>query len=319
MKHLLKGLVWMGLFLVTAHLVFAQNAPPMTSPAKGQPDCRRSPAFTRNTNIDPLRSAFSTSNMQYVGLIYTEINLPNTPPQDPSQKLKVYQHPSWKMAGYFGPMIIDAAGNIFLAPLPFVNLYRNKPSQQNMLYRVDPITAALKSYFTFPTVHKPNEQNPYGILGMGYDCESKIIYASSVQGSDRTNERGRIYALKTGDKPVILDVIPDVDAFGIGIFTFEGKKRMIFGKARTPEIYMVALTPEGTFEGKPEFVLSLEGVGARGDDRARKIRVAENGDLTINGVEFYFNLIAPSERQETPYTFRYDPRQKAWVLIKIGH
>ncbi|MBL7979955.1 MAG: hypothetical protein JNN12_16575 [Bacteroidetes Order II. Incertae sedis bacterium] len=320
MKHLLNSLLGIVGMIATITPLLAQGTQPTASLAKGQPDCRRSPAFTRSTSIDPLRSAFSTSNMQYVGLIYTEVNLPNAPtPPNPKQKPNIYQHPSWKTAGYFGPMVIDPRGNIFLAPLPFVNLYRNKPSKQNMLYRVDPNSAELKPYFTLPTIYKPNEQNPYGVLGMGYDCEIGIIYASSVQGSDRTNERGRIYAIQTGEKPTILDVIPDVDAFGVGVFTFEGKKRMIYGEARTPEIYMVELASDGKFVGKPEFVLSLEGIGTRGDDRARKIRIAENGDITISGVEFYFNLIAPSERQETPYTFRYDPVQKTWVLTKIGH
>lgn len=297
-------------------LAWAQNpAPPNV--VSGLPDCRRAPAFTTALGFNPNQSAFSTTDAKYVGLIYTEVNLPSTnrTASTPPPKPKVYQHHSWKTGGYLGPMIIESSGIIYIAPLPLINTLKNDPKKQNMLYRVDPLSAEMKPYFTFPMVYPPNSQNPFGILGMGYDCQTQIMYLSSVQGSDRTHERGRVYAMRAGATPAVLDQIIDIDGFGMGIGIIEGKKKLFFGNARSSDIFSVDLAEDGKFEGQPQHALSLAGLGLRGDDRARKIRFAENGDLTVSGVEFYFNLIAPTERQETTYIFRYNPQQKKWIRI----
>lgn len=286
--------------------------PPLPA-AKGLPDCRSVPPFTRSLGFDPRHSAFSTSDRLHYGLVYTEVLPPNRSQAVPA-KPKIYQHPSWTTAGSLGPMVIDRGGNIYVAPLPMVNLFRNDPAKQNMLYHVNPETGEMKPYLTLPTVHPPHERNPFGILGLGYDCATGVIYASSVQGSDRQHEVGRIYAIKTGSTPGILDQIENIDGFGMGIGVIEGKKKLFFGRARTPEILAVEIGSDGRFVGKPEFALSLDGLGIRGDDHARKIRFAENGDLTVHGVEFYFNLTAPTEVQQTAYTFRYGAEQKKWEL-----
>lgn len=307
-------------FFVFSLLPFAIQAQPATVPVSiaGQPDCRRVPAFTTKTGIDTRRGAFSTSDMPKVGLVYKEIRLANDPPAEPSAKPKIYQHPSWMKYGHMGPMVIDQDGFIYLAPIPFVNTLKNPSKKQNVIYRIDPNTGLMTSYLTLPMTSEPGPQNPYGVLGMGYDCNTKMLYVSSVYGSDRKNVRGRIYAIKTGTAPQIVDEIKEIDAFGMGIFLLNGKRKLLYGEARSTELYMVELKEDGRFAGKPEWMLSLDGIGIRGDDRARKVRVAENGDLTVSGIEFYFNLIAPTERQETPYTFRYDAQQSKWVLIRIG-
>jgi hypothetical protein len=51
--------------------------------------------------------------------------------------------------------------------------------------------------------------------------------------------------------------------------------------------------------------------------QARKIRFSPDGTMTITGIEFYFNLTAPTEKQETVYQFRYVPAQQKWMLTGI--
>lgn len=39
--------------------------------------------------------------------------------------------------------------------------------------------------------------------------------------------------------------------------------------------------------------------------------------MTVHGVEFYFNLTAPTEKQETVYQFKYNGAQKKWQLTGV--
>lgn len=284
------------------------------SAIKGLADCRSIPPFTKRLGFNPNSSAFSTTDRLHMGLVYTEISQ-SKPTNPATTQNKLYQHPSWSTAGYLGPMVIDHGGIIYVAPLPTINLDRNDPSKQNMLYQVNPDTGEMSAYLSLPTDFPPNSQNPFGILGLGYDCQTKIIYASSVQGSNRQQELGRIYAISTGASPHIIDKIADLDGFGMGIGIINGKKKLVFGKARTSDLFALEIGADGRFIGKPEWVLSLYGLGVRGDDHARKIRFTETGDLVVHGVEFYFNLTAPTEVQQTSYTFRYDAQKTKWLLV----
>ena len=42
----------------------------------------------------------------------------------------------------------------------------------------------------------------------------------------------------------------------------------------------------------------------------------KNGNMIIFGIEFNYNLTAPTEKQETIYRFRYDVEEKKWVLVE---
>ena len=156
-------------------------------------------------------------------------------------------------------------------------------------------------------------QNPYGLLGLGYDCDNYMLYASSVAGSTLEKERGRLYCIDSRTLKVV-DFIDSLDAFGTGIGTINGEKRLYFGCARNCNIMSVNLLPDGHFGGKPRLEFSLEGLGPRGDDRARKIRFSLDGVLTINAIEFYFNLTAPTEKQESVYQLKWG--NEKWVLLQ---
>ncbi len=317
--------VLLALALLSPTLAKTQIPPPSPvpemapAPAKGLPDCRGIPPFTKGIGFDLRYSAFTTVDRLHTGLVYAELIPPNTHQLGPEPgKPKIYQPPSWTGGGSLGPFVIDKTGALYVVPLPMINVLRNDPAKQNMIYRVSPDTGEMTPYLILPTIHSPLPENPFGILGMGYDCETGVIYASSVQGSDRLHEVGRIYAIKTGPSPAVLDMIESIDGFGLGIGVVGGEKRLFFGKARTPDIFSVPIGADGRFAGKPEFALSLDGLGIRGDDHARKIRFAENGELTVHGVEFYFNLTAPTEVQQTVYVFTFDPLQKKWLPVSQG-
>jgi hypothetical protein len=50
--------------------------------------------------------------------------------------------------------------------------------------------------------------------------------------------------------------------------------------------------------------------------QARRIRFDKNGDMLINGIEFNYNLTAPTEKQEALYRFRYYDDIKKWGHVR---
>ncbi len=281
--------------------------------AQSNRDCRTVPSFIQKTEFDQQRAYFTTSERKIMGLVYAEL-----PAADSDKKARTWQHPSWTKAGWLGPMVITEKGEVWVAPVPVVNLLHNKPEEQNRIWKTDKKTGELKMAIDLPRPDSAfNKQNPYGLLGMGYDCDNAVLYASSVFGSTLNEEKGRVFAINTTDMRIIAQM-DSLDAFGVGIGFINGEKRLYFGAARNGNILSVGLKPDGSFNGTPRVELTLEGLGPRGDDRARKIRFAPDGTLTVHGVEFYFNLTAPTERQETPYQFKYSPEQRRWVFLGIG-
>lgn len=299
MKYFYLNLLAAAVLSLAATPAIAQNR-----------DCRATPPFTKNQGFDYKRSGFSTSERKTMGLNYVEFA------QTPEQKNRTYQHESWRSAGWLGPMVISEKGEIWVAPVPVINLIDNPPEKQTYLYKIDPQTAEMKFVLDLPKPNAPSVENPYGILGMAYDCDNGIIYISSVSGSDRDNERGRIFAVRSSDLRIVAQ-LDGIDAMGLGVGYVAGEKKLYIGSARNGNILAINLAKDGNFVGNPQTVLSLNDLGPRGDDRARKIRFAPDGTLTIIGIEFYFNLIAPTEKQETNYLFKYNPAQQKWVLASI--
>lgn len=274
-------------------------------------DCKGSTDFVSKLNFAGRQIAFSTSERQIRGLVCFV-------PSDPSKANK-YQHESWSKAGYLSALIFDPEGNIYVIPTPTVNTLYNDPKRQNIIFKVDSKTAVMDSFMSLPMSCLPNEFNPFGLLGLSYDCEDDFMYASTVMGSDHKNERGRIYsiAIKRNSPPEIVDSLVAVDAIGIGVARVNKVKKLFWGSARNSEIYSVELDSLNHFVGKPRVEVSLENYGVRGDDKARKIKFTQNNQMVVKGAEFYYTLIAPVEKQESSYVFQYDPNYKRWILVAI--
>jgi hypothetical protein len=228
--------------------------------------------------------------------------------------VKQFQHPSWRSAGWLAPIVLDEQGNMYTAPAPFVNIWHNPNNNSNTVYRVDTKSGVMEAWIKLPA-QDSTIQNPFGIIGMVYLCEAQVLYISSVAGSDRQNERGCIYAVDVKSKKII-DKIGGTDAMGMGISYVEGKRKLYFGTGRGSDIFSVTLNAEGKFNSNPAISFSIAGLGQRGDDKVRRIFTNKDGTLTVAGFEFNYNLIAPQEKQETPYLFSYDEETGKWIFIK---
>jgi hypothetical protein len=281
-------------------------------------ECKQMPVFIRKTGFDLSRSGFSTAERKQKGLVFVEFAADGD-----AKKNRFYQPESWKKAGSMGPIIIDEEGIVFAAPVPTVNILDNPIALQNTLYKVDAQSGEMSAFIALPDsatseYTKQPEQNPFGLLGLAYDCGTKLLYATSVKGSTSDAEAGCVWIINKSDKKITAS-ISKIDAMGIGIYTKNGEKRVYLGKTRTGDIISYQLNPEGTILKNTEQVeVSLEGLGGRGDDHARKIRFNEKNEMVVQGISFYYNLVAPSEKQETTYIFRYNTATQRWVFVRYG-
>jgi hypothetical protein len=277
---------------------------PVDRPIGGVYGCRAMPAFVQAQGFGG-QAALSTSEQQYTGLVLIDGAGGENP--------RIYQHPSWSSAGHLAPIQLDRRGNVFVVPAPQINVLENPAAEQNAVYRVDGTSGEMARHVELPAAAPPSDQNPFGALGLAYDCDTDSLYVSSVAGSTRREERGRLFRVDA-QSPAILAQRDGVDAMGVGVFNGRDGKRLYYGLARAPEIWSIPLDARGDFAGEPRLELSLEGLGPRGDDKARRIRF-DGTEMTIHGIEFNFNLVAPTEKQETLYRFSYDAAGDQWVRV----
>jgi hypothetical protein len=274
--------------------------------------CKKNPAFIQSMGFNPAYSFFSTSDERTMGLVLQQSNQPGNPN---AKIIKSSQHPSWRQAGWLAPILIDQNGNIFTAPAPFISVLDNPLNNQNTIYKVDARTGLMDLFMKLPLTDSTTEQNPFGIIGMVLLCEANILYVSTLSGSDRIHERGVIYAVSLETKKII-DKLTATDAMGMGISYITGKRTLFFGTGRSSDVFSISLTAGGKFSGTPQKLMSLSGLGPRGDDKIRRIRTDQTGNLIIYGMEFNYNLIPQREKKETLYFFYYDMESKTWLLRK---
>lgn len=288
------------LVLGSAYFFYEKSAEQTKNrPLGGVTACQQVPPFVRALGFGN-KAVFSTSDRRIQGLILME-------------GPRIYQHPTWKLAGSLAPITRDSQGNTFVGPAPWIDVLENKPEEQNKVYRIDRQTQVMAEFCDLPKAVAPSSQNPYGVLGLSFDCETSSLYVSSIAGSTRNEVRGRLFQLSTDGK--ILSQLETTDAIGLAVFNTAKGKRLYFGQARNSEIWSVALDGQGKFAGDARKEFSLENLGPRGDDKARRINFAQQ-EMTVFGIEFSFNLIAPTERPQTAYRFRYNAAQDAWSYIE---
>lgn len=276
-------------------------------------DCKSQGAFIKKVGFDPARSALSTSENRKMGLQLIQFNAQG---DTSNGGKKIYQHPSWKTAGWLGSILIDPQGNCFVGPVPVINLLDNPPAKQNIIYKVDATSGEMKPFIELPVAKNTSPTNPYGILGFTYLCESNTIYVSTVHGSTRETELGFIYAIDAATEKVI-DKIQNTDVLGMGISYITGKRKLYFGSARNSSIYSISLSKEGKFVNHPSLEFSISDIGPRGDDKARRIKFDKiTGSMQIYAIEFNYNLTAPTEKQESIYNFSWNNDIQKWEYNK---
>lgn len=279
--------------------------------------CQQMPAFVRTLGFDPEWTALSTSEKNKMGLalvVYQKQENATKPlPNGPRQT--VYQDPAWKEAGYLASITTDFNGNIYTVPAPRITLQFNPMEKRNTLYRIEGSTGRMSAFYRFPANPDNGLRNPFGLLGLHYDCSSDQLVVSDLSGSGRQQEKGKIYLLNVKDKKIV-DVYPQVDALGLYVAYDENeKKRIYFGSSRSSKVFSMLYAKNGKWDRQSlRLEVNLNGLGPNGDDKAKKIRM-NDGELIVSGIAFEYNLQAASEKPETHYHFRWNPNKKSWQLI----
>ncbi len=278
--------------------------------------CQKKPDFIRTLGFNPLWTALSTNEKRSIGIVLIEFekkeNQSTPTPQNPRKS--IYQHESWKSAGYLSTITFDIAGNVYTIPTPLISMLYNPVKKLNTIYQINGYTGILAEWMNLP--YSPSAStNPYGLLGIAYDCTSNTMVASTVSGSDRYNEKGIIYLINVATKKII-DTLKNKDAIALIVALDEnGNKRLYYGAAKTGNIISVPINADGKLNKKMQRnELTLNGYGPRGDDKARKIKFA-NSTMLVNGISFNYNLQASSEKPETLYTFKWNDNIKKWELL----
>ena len=277
----------------------------------GIANCRTLAPFIKKMNFDVSRSGFSSNETNIKGLALVQF------PASPADTLskKVYTDPSWGKYGYMGSITTDNTGSAYTAPIPKVNTLDNPLSTLNRIYKVDAQTGVMSIFCKLPQADTAAGVVAFAVLGVYYDCHAGKLYASTVAGSTRDEEKGVIYMInpQTGK---VEDEFTGHDAVTIFVGGVTGEKRLYFGSARGSEIYSVKLNKAGKFKGDLRTEFTLEQLGPRGDDKARRIRLNDQGMMMVYGVEFNYSLAAQSNKPETLYRFAYNRESEAWVNIK---
>ena len=228
----------------------------------------------------------------------------------------IYQDPTWDDAGDLGPYVYDRNGNFYVGPTPRTNLTLNPIEKQNILYRIDSVTAQMAPFLELPPGLPPSSSNPFGIMGMAYDCDTESLYVTSLAGSTAAQQVGRLFRidLTTGQ---VADQIEGIDAIGVGVFNGVDGKMLYVASARASELYTVTLDAVGNFSSAPQLLLNTISL-ADGDSRkVRRIQFTPDNRMVWNAIDFDFTLRTASVIEETVYFFTYDSVQGRWELERV--
>ena len=274
--------------------------------------CKSPPAFMRGLRTNQgfgAGSALSTSERDLIGLAVVDFD-----PQS-GQRLRAWQHPSWRSAGNLSAFALDQRGDVYVIPAPRVNLLENPPAQQNRLYRVDSSTAEMTLALEFPVAAAVSQRNPFAGLGLSYDCALDSLFLSSVAGSTPSEQRGKVYRIALRPSAKIVSTLANMDIFAVTSVASASGTALVLGSARDAEVLQIDLDANGDFPDSALAtpLLSISGFGPDGNDRARKIEVGPDGTLTVRGARFAFNLAQPSAQDKaTSYVFAFDASTQSY-------
>ncbi|HAY72067.1 MAG TPA: hypothetical protein DCX89_09275 [Saprospirales bacterium] len=228
---------------------------------------------------------------------------------------KEYSHPTWDDFGYLGLYTTDKSGNIYVTSVPHVSIDLNPVGEQNRILKVDTKTGVMAEHMRLPQAAESTNRNPFGAVGLHYDCDNDFVYVTSLAGSGIKEELGRIYQVDIQDKK-ILSQLDNVDALGVTTFNTMTGKRLIYGLARKPHVYSVALDDKGKITGAPKMEFSLLDQPGGADDKAH--RIVFNADtMMIKANKFTYTLAAASDPDKNIYRFSYNRQEDKWEFMDV--
>ncbi|MEZ5538117.1 MAG: hypothetical protein R3F02_21120 [Thiolinea sp.] len=298
----------LAVFLGVIGLLGGCGEPDMGNFKPGVADaCRKMPGFVGKTGLGQ-QVAIDTQQRGYTGIRLLNV-----------RSGKTWQHPSWDDAGHVGPFVRDRDGHIYVAPTPEVSLKDNPPTLQNRIYRIDAHSGEMALWLELPWAAPPSTSNPFGVMGLAYDCDTNSLYASSLAGSGPQQALGRIYRIDMASKQVVSQ-LDNTDAIGVGVFNGVKHKRLYLGAARSSDVYSVALDANGDFTRDVRHEFSLATLPDGNTTSVRKFGFVRDRQgqylMQAKELEFGFRLLAENNLRKRMYVFRYQPSGEQWQFLQ---
>jgi sugar lactone lactonase YvrE len=283
---LLGGVLWWASPGVERAASGARVVP--SRPPANPATCRGWPAFAAREGLGE-QTLIGTRDTLTVGLVLS----------DPASR-RVYRHPTWDDAGYLGGFALDAAGNIYVAPAPQTSLARNPPAEQNRVYRIDSQTGEMQLFATLPAAASPDPaHNPFGAMGLFVDCATNSLYVTSVAGSTRAAEVGRVFRLDLANGTVTSQR-DGIDAIGVAVYG----DVLLVGRARTPEVWGIPLDSSGNLSGPPALAFSVAQALRDGTGKVRRMAIDPDGNLALTISPFSYTLEPPASQRDQRLVYR---------------
>lgn len=307
-------LVVVGLLLAVGSILVARSALPGGSDGSatdgataGMPsvtdDCRILSPFMADMPLGSGGNLALATNRSEKGLVLFST-------QHPDQS---FQHPTWKDAGYLGPIAYDRAGHIYVAPTPRLSLADNPLAGATTLWRVEAESGALRPFARLPG--EASERNPYGIIGLSYVCDLHWLYVGHVIGGTPTTEHGGVVALDLNDG-TLRPVVDTTDVMGIVVVRIGSGYELYMALARSPEVVALPLGANGMPTGAVRPLLDLVAAGATPSERVRKLRLV-NDELVADLVPFNYSLQTTAATQPNRVAaWRYNTTTGAWEVSR---
>ena len=271
--------------------------------------CSEQPKFIPKVGMQqPV--AIDTQQSLFAGLVVKELRPPK----------RVFRHPSWDQTGYLASTVRDAEGNIYAVPTPSIGLDKNPLERRNYVYKVDSASGQMQVFSRLPVREETTQANPFGTLGLTLDCDTKVLFVSTVADSTPSEINGVIYrvALSNGE---VLSKWSGVDAIGLGIFDHGDGKRLYYGDARSSSVWSVGLDQSGDFQQpiEPVHEFSLLGLKNGNSTQVRKIRFRKDRQhgfvMVASETEFAYRLTARGVKPYRHYKFIRDKDNQRWQHI----
>jgi len=261
------------------------------------PTCAKAPIFLNRINI-PQPVIIDLSQKIYKGIAFYY-------GKDFSKVL----HPKiWEQYGHYSTYTIDAQGNIFLVPTPYISIHPTTFNLQKNIYKLDTKTGKISIFVHFDDV-SPSAQNPYGINAITYDCDNKALWVAAIDKSNYQSEKGRIYAIDKKHKEISFQ-INGIDALSLQTIKTNQRKFLLVGSARDNGLYAYDITMhKKTYKRMKLLELPSS------TERIRKIKIKADNTLELQSIPFSYTLIAQSaEKDRTFYIAKWDETTHAWIV-----
>lgn len=259
--------------------------------------CAGKPKFLNKLGFDG-EVTFSTNAEGVRGLLMVGATSAN------SDAVSSYQHQSWSRAGFLDAFVFDQNGNGFFAPSPRTGLGVDVPQNQDQIFKLNSRDGELASFVTLSSAAPASPENPFGVLGLAYDCASQSLYAATVMGSTNANPVGRIFRIDTGTGEIV-GQRENVDAYGLAVRATANGRQLIFGSPHDSAVRALDIDANGNFQGDPRTIATLQD-----PLRARKISFPNENEMLVQGAEFNFANVAIPTETETRLT--YDAASDKW-------